>query len=170
MKRIFMLLAALLISLVFATIVYAATDIPALGAFSPPQVIVFPSGNEWVVRIIPEQLSPSFRVVQTSEGIFIAMPMTVGGCGPAQRQDIQIGDWNVTGPAVLNGWTNLPSQDQSMWKVLIPHGQTFRFTQTGGSLWRFPAGCSSDEVQGNFDRNPLPPQSWDELHRRGITL
>ncbi|GEM_PF-4338326 len=159
-----------IIILVFVTIlpVQAGTSIPPLGRESP-QVITFPQGDEQVVRIVTNQPFQPYRVVQTADGIFVVLT-TKAGCGPAQETTLQIGDWDITGPAILNGWTNAPGQDQGMWKVMIPDGQTFKFTRTGGSLWRFPVGCSSNEVQGNYDANPLSGQSWKQLNDRGITL
>lgn len=142
-------------------------DIPAVSAqegfveipttSGAPAIALYPDTavGRWIIK------------VPMPEGeVFIQTTPLV--CPPSKSRALQIGNYRITGPAILNGWTNAPGQDQSEWKTRINAGETFTLVRVGGTLWPFADSCSEKELRDNFDQNRLPAQSWAQLNARGL--
>lgn len=55
-------------------------------------------------------------------------------------------------------------------KLLVPEGTTtLTFKGAGGSYWLWPMGCSAT-VQQNYNGNPNPPTSLDQLRSMGLIV
>ena len=74
--------------------------------------------------------------------------------------------WTITGPSIVNFWTNEPNQNQAEQKLLVPAGTTAKLLG-GGTSYSFPTGCSMDV---EFAANTLPATTLDQLTALGLLV
>ncbi len=72
--------------------------------------------------------------------------------------------WTLTGPALVNFWTNEPGKDQTERKLLVPAGVQVSL-HGGGAAWTYPTGCN---IGSDFAANNLPEVTLDELVSDGL--
>ncbi len=86
----------------------------------------------------------------------------------AQQATMSVGgNYVISGPAIVNVWTNRaspPPWGQTEVKVMVPSGSV-DFTNVGGTAYNYPAGC---DVSGDFARNSLPARDLAELRQYGL--
>lgn len=158
MKRYWVIIILALLALIgstVATFAAGSSEIPALPS-TAPQVVVYRDSGQWIVKI------------PTDSGDVFVQAKKIPSCPPAKSVTLQPGDYVLHGPAVLNGWTNRPGQDQSEWKLLINEWDNFSFIGVGGTLWQWNDACSPDVIQQEFNRNPLRSVTVAELRSRGL--
>ncbi|MDP3998106.1 MAG: hypothetical protein Q8P89_00625 [bacterium] len=150
-----LVLLALIAGSTVAIQAQGGTEIPATS--TAPQVVVYPDPNvgQWIVKIPTD-----------SGDVFVSAKKL--SCPAAESMTLQMGDYVLNGPVILNGWTNKQGQDQGEWKLIVRSGERDVLQTIGGTLWRFADSCSDKELQGNYDQNPLKAQTLNDLRSRGL--
>lgn len=72
--------------------------------------------------------------------------------------------WTLSGPGIVNFWSNQPGADQTEHKLLLSAGDMVNLLG-GGTFWVAQPGCS---VDADYANNPLPKITLDQLRSLGL--
>lgn len=99
-------------------------------------------------------------------------PAMQEACSEAIREDHQPGVGETWSPCtgdtfrIINFWTNQPGADQTERKLFLEPGQDPSLLG-GGSAWCWDPNCG-EVAREEFEKNPLPPTTLDQLRTEGL--
>ncbi len=116
----------------------------------------------------PHSGSPAVPAVTVGSGSPSAASQSTGGnCTvKAQTYNAQT-DFTVTGPAIVNAWSDKFLGAGVNVKVMVPQGTSATFLSTGGESWEYPACYATGQISAEFAKNGNTEKSLDSLKSTG---